>query len=96
MDSSVLLIKGAVVEVSSRLVVSEELELYRLSIPNQWLRGSLGRVRKELVTAGMRRRMAATTHFVGVPGNPQGCILKQGRHSLKSRSSNPFPGISGD
>ena len=53
MDSSVLLIKGAVVEVSSRLVVSEELELYRLSIPNQWLRGSLGRAKKELVTEGM-------------------------------------------
>ena len=85
MDTSVLLIKGAVVEVSSRLVVSEELELYRLSIPNQWLRGLLGRVKKELVTEGTRRRMANTAHFVGAPRNPHGCILKQGTHSPKSR-----------
>ena len=80
----VLLINEAAVEVSSRLVVSEEPGLlYRLNIPNQWLRVLfLGRVKKELVMDSfMKRRMANTTHFVGSLSNHQGCILKLGTHS---------------
>ena len=96
MDILVVLTKGAVVEFSSRLVVSEEPGLNRLNIPNQWLRGSLGRAKKELVTVGMRRRIAQTTHFVWAPRSPHGCILKQGMHSPNWSPSNPFPGISGD
>ena len=99
MNILVLLIKDVAVEVSSRLVVSEELGLYRLNIPNQWLRVlSLGGTKKELVMDGRkRRRMANTTHFVGSLCNPhQGCILKLGTHSPNWCPSNPFPSMSAD
>ena len=91
-----MLTKGAVVELSSRLDVSEEPGLNRLNIPNQWLRGSLGRAKKELVMVGMRRRIAQTAHFVWAPRNPHGCILKQGTHSPRWFPLNPFPDVSGD